>query len=296
MNAYIMLAKMGNKRLELIGGSDANEVHGFASRTDNGIQILLYHFVEQDTLDASQPVEIDLTVQGLSGSSFSLEHYRIDSRHSNAMAAWEDMGQPATPSEKQLGELVSNSQLQLLAPPSRVKTKNGQITVRLSLPANAVSLVVLGEEFSLPFTPGLHITEVLKHEAMYESAQEKSAAGDTQGAKVALEALIEDCVPDESSTLGPNPHCLWGQKALFALAKLEEEAGNNVAADLVWQRLLKTTLNDTDRFVLLKARLKYLESSGNTLERNSVQEELQMVRSRLEVFAWWTVWSDAPTK
>jgi len=296
MNAYIMLAKMGNERLELTGGSDANGVHGFASRTDNGIQILLYRFIEQDTLDTSPPVEIELTVKDVPSSISVLKHYRIDSNRSNAMKVWEDMGRPATPNERQLRELESTSQLQLLAPPSRVKTKNGQTTIRLSLPANAVSLVVLGEELSLPFIPGVHITEVLKHEAMYKNAQRKLAVSDTQGAKVALEALIEDCVPDESSTLGPNPHCFWGQKALFALAKLEEEAGNNAAADLIWQHLLKTTLNDTDRFVLLKARLKYLESSGNTLELNSLHKELQIVRSRLEVFAWWTVWADTPTK
>lgn len=296
MNAYIMLAKMGNKRLELIGGSDANGVHGFASRTDNGIQILLYHFIEQDSLDASQPVEIDLTVRGLSGSSFSLKHSRIDSRHSNAMAAWEDMGQPATPSEKQLRELVSNSQLQLLAPPSRVKVKNGQITIRLSLPVNAVSLLILGEEFSLPFTPGTHITDVLKHEATYQSAQRKLAEGDTQGAKAVLEALIQDCVPNESSTADFNPHCFWGQRALFNLGRLEEKAGNNAAADLIWQRLLKGTLNDTDRYVLLEARLRYLERRGDTLEVSLLRKELQIVQSRLETFAWWTVWADAPTK
>jgi hypothetical protein len=152
-------------------------------------------------------------------------------------------------------ELKSNSQLLLLNPSSRVKTKGGQATIRLSLPANAASLILLGEEFSSPLTPGAHIAQVLKHKATYQSAQQKLAEGDTQGARVMLEALIKDCVPDEFSTLSPNPHCFWGQKALFTLAKLEERPDNNAAADLIWQHLLRETLNDTDRFILLKARL-----------------------------------------
>jgi hypothetical protein len=196
----------------------------------------------------------------------------------------------------QLTELERNSQLQLLTQPSQVKIKDGQAKISISLPANAVSLLILGEEFSPPFVPGTHITEVLKHEATYQSAQQKLAEGDTHGAKVTLEALINDCVPDEFSTSGTDPHCFWGQKALFTLAELEERSGDESAADLVRQRLLKTTLNDTDRFLLLTARLNYLKGSGNTQELNSVMEDLQIVRSRLEAFVEWTVWSDNLTK
>jgi hypothetical protein len=294
MNAYIMLAKMGNDRLELTGGSYEDGVHGFASRTDNGVQILLYRFIEQETIDTNSPVEVDLTITGLPDSSFLLKHYRIDSCHSNAMAIWEDMGQPDTPSEIQLKELESKAQLQLLSPPSRVETKNGRATIKLSLPVNAVSLIVVGGESGPRFTRGEHITRVLQHEIMYQIAQQKLANGDIPGAKLVLERLIEDCVPDESSMSASNPHCFWGQKALFSLVKLEEMSGNNIAADLARQRLLKTTLNDTDRFILLKARLEYLENIGNTDEINSLQKELQTVRTRLQTFAWWSVWSDAP--
>jgi xylan 1,4-beta-xylosidase len=293
MNAYTMLAKMGDKRLA-VTVSPNTEVHGFASRTDNGVQILLYRFVEQDTLDTSPPVAIDLTITGLPDASW-IKHYRIDARHSNAITIWEDMGHPATPSEKQLMELASSSPLQLV-PPSKIKMKNGRTTIRVNLPANALSLFVLDEEYRPPFTPGEHITQVLEHEAAYQNAQRKLTEGDTQGAKTALERLIKDCVPDESSTSGTSPHCFWGQKALFALAKLEERSGDHAAADLVWQRLLKTTLNDTDRFIILKSRLKYLESKGNTLELRSVQEELEAVCSRLETFAGWSVWSDNRTE
>jgi xylan 1,4-beta-xylosidase len=288
MNVYTMLAKMGNERLELIGGSYSDGVHGFASRTDSGIQILLYRFIEEDTSDESPPLEICLNIEGLPDSSYTLYHYRIDSSHSNATTAWEDMEQPDTPSQEQLMELESSSQLQLIGPPSLLKIKDGQKTIRFSLPPNAVSVLVLGEEHSPSLNPGGHISQVLEHEAMYKSALHKLSVGDTYGAKSTLKKLIEHCVLEDTNA---NPHCFWGQKALFTLGKLEKEAGNDAAADLIWQRLLNTTLNDTDRLILLQERIGYLKSNGSTLELDSLQEELELVRSRLKTFAEWTNWS-----
>jgi hypothetical protein len=283
---------MGNERLELTGGSRTSGINGFASRTDNGIQVLLYNFSEKDSLDDSTPLAVDLTVTGLPGSSVWLRHYRIDSSHSNAMTAWENIGQPATPGGNQITELESNSQLQFLTQPSQIKIKDGQTKISVSLPANAVSLIILGEESNPSFNPGAHIIQLLKHETAYQDAQRKLEEGDIISARVALEALIKECFPDEFSSSRTNPHCFWGQKALFMLAKLEEMSGNNNAADLIRQDLLKTTLNDTDRFLLLTARLNYLKSIGNTEDVNSVKEDLQTVRSRLEAFAEWIVWSD----
>jgi hypothetical protein len=212
------------------------------------------------------------------------------------MTAWENIGQPAKPSGSQIMELELNSQLQLLTQPSQLKIKNGRTTISVSLPSNAVSLLILGEEPSPPFESGAHIVQVLKHETAYQNAQRKLAEGDINSARVALEALIKDCVPDEFSSSGTSPHCFWGQKALFTLAKLEEMAGNKSAADLMRQHLLKTTLNDTDRFLLLTARLNYLKIIGNTEDINTVKEDLQTVRSRLEAFAEWAVWSDNPSE
>lgn len=287
-NVYTMLAKMGNERLELTGGSYSDGVHGFASRTDDGIQILIYRFIEEDTSDSSPPLEVSLNVEGLPDSSYTLYHYRIDSNHSNSTTTWEDMGQPDNPIQEQLKELESSSQLQLIDTSSPINIKDGRTTIRFSLPPNAVSLLVLGEEYSPPFKPGAHISKVLEHEAIYQSALQKLADGDTPGAKATLEELIGHCVPDEPDT---NPHCFWGQKALFTLGKLEKEAGNDADADLIWQRLLNTTLNDTDRYILLQDRIEYLKSNGKTLELDSLQEELELVRSRLKRFSEWTIWS-----
>jgi xylan 1,4-beta-xylosidase len=292
MNAYTMLTKMGNESLELAISSYASNVGGFASHTDNGIQILIYRLEEGYEGDG-QPVEIDLIVEGLTDSSYSLKHYRIDSQHSNAATLWEDMGQPANPSVSQVAQLESDSQLQLLDEPSQITTQNGQVTIRLSIPYNSMSLVILGEESIPMFAPGVHITQVLQYEAMYQSAEQKLAEGDMEGAREYLEELIRDCVPSGFSTSGPDPYCFWGQKALFTLGKLEEELGNYDAADRIWQRLLSTTLNDTDRLILLQRRIQYM--AGQPIkppEFNSLVYELVILRSEMEVYAEWEVWSD----
>ncbi len=292
MNAYNMLAKMGNESLELTVSPNTSSIGGFASLTDNGIQILIYRFKENYESDG-QPIDIDLIVEGLSDSSYNLSHYRIDSQHSNAATLWEDMGQPTDPSESQLTQLESDSQLQLFDEPSQISTQNGQATIRLSMPYNSISLFILSEEFVPMFTPGTHITRVLQYEAMYQSAEQKLAEDDIQGAREDLEELIRDCVPNGFSTSGPDPYCFWGQKALFALGKLEEELGNYEAADQIWKRLLSTTLNDTDRLILLQRRIQYLEDKIiKPPEFNSLIYELSIVRSRLEVYAEWRVWSD----
>ena len=58
------------------------------------------------------------------------------------------------------------------------------------------------------------------------------------------------------------------------------------------QRLLKTTLNDTDRLILLKARIKNLENTGDITEIMLLWQELAAVHNRLEYFAEWSIWSD----
>jgi xylan 1,4-beta-xylosidase len=53
------------------------------------------------------------------------------------------MGSPANPSPAQVRELQQASELAMLAPPSTVKISGNSTTIRMQLPRQAVSLVVL---------------------------------------------------------------------------------------------------------------------------------------------------------
>ena len=72
-----------------------------------------------------------------------VEHYRIDRDHSNAFEAWKRLGSPATPTSEQLETLRRSSNLDLLMPPSWNRPINGKLSTKLTLPAQAVSLLVL---------------------------------------------------------------------------------------------------------------------------------------------------------
>ncbi len=72
-----------------------------------------------------------------------LRHFRIDQDHSNAFEAWKRMGSPMQPAPEQYAGLEQASHLALLNPPERMRPEGGKLTVRFTLPRQAVSLLVL---------------------------------------------------------------------------------------------------------------------------------------------------------
>jgi len=72
-----------------------------------------------------------------------LEHFRVDSNHSNAFAAWKEMGSPQSPSASEYKQLESAGQLQLLTSPEWVEIKQGSVHLRFDLPRQGISLLRL---------------------------------------------------------------------------------------------------------------------------------------------------------
>jgi xylan 1,4-beta-xylosidase len=72
-----------------------------------------------------------------------LQHYRIDATHSNAYAAWQAMGSPQQPTPEQYDGLRAAGQLELLTSPQWLDVVDGRITLPVSLPAQATSLLRL---------------------------------------------------------------------------------------------------------------------------------------------------------
>jgi xylan 1,4-beta-xylosidase len=285
LNAYLLLAKMGNEQVELIGSSIMDRVHGFAARTSDGTQILIYRFDEYDTKNNGKNEEIELTVKGLPAAWSEMRRYQIDRENSNAWSGYQ-----ITPSSwawtiGYLSQMEENSRLKITEQTDHLETNEGQVTFRLSLPPNSISLVVIGEEATpVIIAPSPHIAQVLQEEAKYDSAKAKLDKGDIVGAKAGLEQLAANSfavVTDKSSN---NPYSFWGQEAMYALLDLAKTQNDYISADKIRVQLLSTTLTDVERFVLLNERLKYLETTSNKDELQAVSEELQSVRSRLEYY------------
>jgi xylan 1,4-beta-xylosidase len=156
LNAFRMLGLLGNERVKVIssgsfppesivnsGVRDRPDIRAVAARRTREIEVLVsnYHDDDLPAPDAS----IDLTVDGLpSGvARMLLDHFRVDSDHSNAFTAWKEMGSPSSPSVEQLAELQSAGQLQLWSSPEWVSVENRTIHLQFALPRQGLSLLRL---------------------------------------------------------------------------------------------------------------------------------------------------------
>ncbi len=84
-----------------------------ATRKDHEVEVLIWNYHDDDLPAAATP--IDLVISGLPAKTSHglLEHFRIDSSHSNAFTAWKEMGSPQSPTAEQYEQLQRAGQLQL---------------------------------------------------------------------------------------------------------------------------------------------------------------------------------------
>jgi xylan 1,4-beta-xylosidase len=73
-----------------------------------------------------------------------LQHFRVDSEHSNPYAVWKAMGSPQPPTADQYKQLESAGQLQLLTSPARIDVSDGKVRLNFELPRQGLSLITIG--------------------------------------------------------------------------------------------------------------------------------------------------------
>ena len=119
------------------------DISGLATMDNNSVSIMLWHYHDDDL--PGPAAEITLTIAGLEAAkdSAKVEHFRIDEDHSNAFAAWKKMGSPQQPTPAQYAQLEKAGQLAVAGPPETTKVHEGNATLRLTLPRQAVSLLKL---------------------------------------------------------------------------------------------------------------------------------------------------------
>ena len=96
--------------------------------------------------DISSPAAaIDLEIEGLPAEVKRglMEHYRVDSDHSNAFAVWQSLGSPESLSVGQREELQKAAQLQRLTSPERIPVEKGTLRIEFTLPRQGLSLLRL---------------------------------------------------------------------------------------------------------------------------------------------------------
>jgi xylan 1,4-beta-xylosidase len=129
---------------------NTGDVSALASRQGNTFWALVWHHHDDDV--PGPPADVELSLAGLPApiGPVLLEHYRIDRDHSNAFEPWKRMGSPQKPSPDQYTALQRSSDLTLLGSPRWLRPEGGKLTVRLKLPRQAVSLLVLDGNAARP--------------------------------------------------------------------------------------------------------------------------------------------------
>jgi xylan 1,4-beta-xylosidase len=154
LNAFRMFGMLGGARVmvtssaalpntEIVrdGVQQNPDINAIATAKEQGIEVLVWNYHDDDL--AAAAARIDLSVSGLPANVTRafLEHFRVDSDHSNAYAAWKGMGWPQSPTDVQYARLRAAGQLQLLDSPIWIRVQNGSTHLKFELPRQALSLV-----------------------------------------------------------------------------------------------------------------------------------------------------------
>jgi xylan 1,4-beta-xylosidase len=117
------------------------DIGAIATKHDKELDILVWNYHDDDV--TVPDAKIHLSVEDIPSTSVAITQFRMDSSHSNAYAAWKQMGSPQQPSSSQIAELERQGMLQTLVPPTDEKVRSGDAEVSFTLPRQGVGLVRL---------------------------------------------------------------------------------------------------------------------------------------------------------
>ena len=158
LNGYRMMAHLGTDRIEArssaqwpveeldaVGGRNMpEEVDALASRSDDGtVAVLVWRHTDDQYQTDEQAARVAVEVAGLAASGYTLQHFRIDSTHSNAHTVWRDLGSSQDPTEEELNVIKARQGLETFEPARDVSPDQGTLALSLDLPLPSVSLLVL---------------------------------------------------------------------------------------------------------------------------------------------------------
>jgi len=154
LNIFRMFGLLGSDRVSAVssgalpseevvrdGVRGRPDINVIAARKGHEVEILIWNYHDDDLPAAA--TSIDLAVSGFPAKTSRglVEHFRIDSTHSNAFTAWKEMGSPQSPATGQYEQLDRAGQLQLLTSPAWLLITQGTAHLQLTLPRQGISLI-----------------------------------------------------------------------------------------------------------------------------------------------------------
>lgn len=150
-NAYVLLSRLGDERLEVSCRQPGfGRKYGcLATRRGRSLSIMIWNF--EDGLEEGvnrRSFVLRISGHGSSGR-YRLMHFRIDDEHSNAYRVWLEIGAPSEPDVGQIRALREREGLELEAGVTEIEMKNS-LSFPLILPMHGVSLLQLVPENTKP--------------------------------------------------------------------------------------------------------------------------------------------------
>jgi xylan 1,4-beta-xylosidase len=119
------------------------DVGVLATRNTHTISILVWNYDDNSTTGPAAPVTLHVNGLPHNLARVLTTQFRIDDHHSDAYTVWQSMGSPQHPTPAQLKQLKAAGQLQLLTSPQWLQTHSGELSLSLTLPRQAMSLIRL---------------------------------------------------------------------------------------------------------------------------------------------------------
>jgi xylan 1,4-beta-xylosidase len=154
--AYRMLGRLGRWRLRasstaawpvrLIDEAESvpEEVDVLAARSDDGrVTALVWRHDDDQHRACAGGRPVRVTVRGLGDGPVLVRHWRLDATHANSYRAWQALGAPDYPGQREIEEMADQGRLDLFEPERLEVPDQGEVTVGLSLGLPSVSLLEL---------------------------------------------------------------------------------------------------------------------------------------------------------
>jgi len=152
LNVFRMFGMMKGNRVQVNGNRmyslesfidssvrNKTDIGGLAAMDKKEVTVMIWNYHDEDKLDDGE--NVDVRLDGLPTTSLTMTTYGIDQTHSNSYTAWKKMGSPQQPTSEQIRALEKAGQLQQIGKEKKLKAKNGNLTVSVNLPRQAVYLL-----------------------------------------------------------------------------------------------------------------------------------------------------------
>ena len=154
LNVFRMFSRMQGQRLPATSSAQrplddllangvraAPDVGVMASRAEDQVAVLAWHYHDDDVPGPAAAVELQIT--GLPRDFTHVRHFRIDADHSNAYTAWQRLGSPVAVDKAGWDSLRAAAQLTELQDGTDMSLTRGRMRLSFMLPRQAVSLLLI---------------------------------------------------------------------------------------------------------------------------------------------------------